>query len=72
MEAHALPTQYGVQHGSIFGPLLLVLYINDVKTVCSKTTFLPSTDDTIMISPGGLVGTEIQPKLMRGRIYSPK
>lgn len=45
-----MPT--GVPQGSIMGPLLFTLYINDLPSVCNDTNTQMYADDTVMYVHG--------------------
>ena len=40
----------GVAQGSILGPLIYVLYVNDIHTSFKKCTYFLYADDTVIVS----------------------
>ena len=49
--SETLGLEMGVPQGSIFGPLLFIIYVNDMHTVSNKFTFITYADDTTLTSP---------------------
>jgi hypothetical protein len=44
----SLPVRYGVPQGSVLGPLLFILNINDIPRLTQGTTFMYADDTAIM------------------------
>ena len=41
----------GVPQGSVLGPLLFLLYVNDLNTVIQHSTIKPFADDVLLYAP---------------------
>ena len=58
--SHALPVTSGVPQGSIFGPLLFLLYINDLPSSFSdRTNIMVYADDILLYKP---VRSDLDPR----------
>ena len=49
--SETLGLEMGVPQGSILGPLLFIIYVNDMHTVSNKFTFTTYADDTTLTAP---------------------
>ena len=46
--SETLGLEMGVPQGSILGPLLFIIYVNDMHTVSNEFTFITYADDTTL------------------------
>ena len=49
--SETLGLEMGVPQGSILGPLLFIIYVNDMHTVSNELTFITYADDTTLTAP---------------------
>ena len=54
-DSSTLELQYGVPQGSILGPLLFVIYINDIPEVANFAKFILYADDANIIITGATI-----------------
>lgn len=58
-----LATEYGVPQGSVLGPLLFIIYINDIIKVCAEVCSIKMFADDTLIYVTGESSTELERKL---------
>ena len=54
------PFNFGIPQGSILGPLLFLIYVNDIATVSPKLFFLILADDTNVFIDGKYIVTVLK------------
>lgn len=59
---------FSMQQGSMLGPLLLTLYINDLSSVCNDVDLIKYADDTVLYTYGKNA-TEVAVKLMKEMFF---
>lgn len=47
--SHAMPVEYGVVQGSMFGPILYLLNINNLSRLVTNGKFFLFADDTLIL-----------------------